>query len=92
MAGAESASTSNGVVMPLAASMPVRFPSTSPTFEYRHSTRTPLQPAGDGGPPTKWSPSSAVITNSVLAGVIPCAASARKNVPNAAFSALSWRS
>ena len=32
MAGAESASTSNGVVMPLAASSPVRLPSTSPTL------------------------------------------------------------
>ena len=29
--GAESAWTSNGAVTPLAASMPVRFPSTSPT-------------------------------------------------------------
>jgi len=51
---------------------------------------TPLQLAGLGALPTKWSPSSAVIMNSVLAFVIPCADSALKNVPNARFSALSW--
>jgi len=47
---------------------------------------TPLQSAGVGEEPTKWSPSSAVITNSVLALVIPAAARSLKNVPNAAFS------
>ena len=43
MTGAESAFTSNGVVMPLAASSPVRLPVTSPIFLYVHGTVTPLQ-------------------------------------------------
>src|SRR5215469_12614222 len=49
MTGAESAFTSNGVVMPLAASSPVRLPVTSPIFLYVHGTVTPLQLAGLGG-------------------------------------------
>jgi hypothetical protein len=48
-----------------------------------------LQFAGLGGPPTKWSPSSAVITNSVLALVMPALARPAKKVPNAAFSCFS---
>ncbi len=53
---------------------------------------TPLQLAGEGEPPTKWSPSSAVITNSVLALVIPALARPVKKVPKAAFSWRSWLS
>src|SRR5215831_12113407 len=49
MTGAESAFTSNGVVMPLAASSPVRLPVTSPIFLYVHGRVTPLQLAGLGG-------------------------------------------
>jgi hypothetical protein len=43
----------------------------------------PSQLAGDGGPPTKWSFSSAVTTNSVFAVVILSALRRAKNFPKA---------
>ena len=55
------------------------FAFTSPIVEYVHGVVTPSHPAGDGGPPTKWSFSSAVTTNSVFAGVIPSRVSRSKN-------------
>jgi hypothetical protein len=69
--------------------MPVKLPSTSPRLLYVQRIVVPLQFAGLGWLPTKWSPSSAVMTNSVLALVMPCAASWLKKVPNAAFSCAS---
>ena len=52
---------------------------------------TPSQLAGVGWmarptlAPATWSPSSELSSNSVLAGVMPSAASRLKNVPNAAL-------
>jgi hypothetical protein len=49
----------------------------------------PSQPAGDGGPPTKWSFSSAVMMKSVFSLVIPSLARRAKNWPKALSKAAS---
>ena len=79
-----SAWTVNGVVIPAwAESRPWRLALISLTWLYEHGVVSPSQPAGDGGEPTKWSPSSLVNTKSVLLLSIPSAASRVKNLPNA---------
>ena len=50
------------------------------TCVHWHGVLTPSQPGLTGVPPTKWSPSSVVITNSVLSFVIPSPWSRAKNV------------
>ncbi len=77
------------------ASRPRRFTLISPTSlegqfvlhvtcDHSQGVVTPSHPGLAGSPPTKWSPSSSLNTNSVLSGVMPSDARRSKNVAKAA--------
>src|SRR5690348_4155415 len=66
------------------ASRPGRFTVTSDRVVYEHVLPgAPVQPAGVGALPEKWSPSSVVTENSVFFGVMPSLARRARKVPNA---------
>ncbi len=84
------------LVLAVPVSKPLMFACSSPIWPepYWHGVVTPSHPAGVGSTarptfaPSNWSFSSALMRNSVLAGVMPAAASRWKNVAKAASYAL----